>query len=93
MAGRSVALNQKWAAEAEANRCAAALKRDFGPYAPVGEMWSRQTAKAAVFPSWGMIATSLLRWQKADGNVGDWTQGRGDDVLIAPTWALKRAAT
>lgn len=91
MAGHSVALNQKWAAEAEAKRCAAALKRDFGDYAPVGEMWKKQTAKAAVFPTKGMIAHTLLRWRKPDGSFVDWTMGREGDVLMAPTWVLERA--
>lgn len=93
MAGHSAALNQKWAAENEARRCAAGLKRDYGDYEPVGECWKRQTAKAAVFPTKGTISTTLLRWRKADGTVVDWTMGRGDDVLLAPTWALARAAT
>lgn len=92
MAGRSVLLNQKWAAEAEAQRCAAAMRRDYGDYAPVGEMWKKQTAKAAVFPTKGIIAFTLLRWHKADGTVVDWTMGREGDVLMAPVWVLTRAA-
>ncbi len=83
-------LNDKWAAEAYNARHAKALKRDYGTYAPVGEMWVKQTRNAAIFPTWGMIATTLLRWRRPDGTIIDWTIGREGDVLIAPTWAMKR---
>jgi hypothetical protein len=92
MAGKSVLLNQKWAAEAEVERCAKAMKRDFGQYAEVGEMWIKQTNKAAIFKTHGAVATSLLRWRKADGSMADWTSGRNGDVLMAPVWALNRGA-
>jgi hypothetical protein len=55
-------------------------------------MWPRQTKSAAIFPTHGMVAATLLRWRKADGTVVDWTCGRSSDVLVAPVWALKRAA-
>lgn len=89
MAGRSVALNQKWAREAQDARCAAALKKNYGEYVEVGEMWKNQTKNAAIFPTKGMIAHTLLRWRKPDGSVVDWTCGYDGDTLIAPKWAIK----
>ena len=91
MTGRSIALNQKWAAEREHAAGQRALTRDFGAYAPVGEIWARQTDKACTFKGAGVIAKSLLRWRKPDGSVVAWDQGYDGDTLIAPVWAMKRA--
>lgn len=81
--------------EAQANaaveaRDARALSRDHGAMAPVGEIWSRQLRNAVVFPTYGVIPRSLLRWQRADGTVHAFGDGRQDDVLVAPVWALER---
>jgi len=89
MAGRSRLLNEKWAAEAHSAKMARALSKDYGEYAPVGEMWVKQTRNAAVFPTKGMIAHSLLRWRKPDGQVVPWDCGYQGDTLIAPAWAMK----
>jgi hypothetical protein len=84
------AVRTRQANEAQAERCARAMRRDFGDYAEVGAIWTKQTAKAAIFQAHGAIAHTLLRWRKPDGSVVDWTMGRNGDVLIAPTWALNR---
>jgi hypothetical protein len=89
MAARSVALNQKWAAEAHSARCASNAKRNFGAYAPVGEMWKKQTRNACVFPIRGIIAHTLLRWCKPDGSVVPFDLGYEGDTLMAPIWAIK----
>jgi hypothetical protein len=88
----SIALAQRQNADAFSARMEAARKRDFGNYALVGEMWNRQTQKAAIFPTHGAIAHTLLRWRKADGSVVAFDCGRNEDVLIAPVWALNRKA-
>ena len=88
--GHSYALNAKWADEASRARCAKGLTRNYGEYAPVLELWTRQTPRAAVFPTHGMIAHSLLRWQRLDGSIVDWKNGRLGDVLTAPVWALTK---
>ena len=90
MASRSVALNQKWAAEAFSARCAKGAAKDYGEYVEVGEMWSKQTRNACVFPKAGMIAHSLLRWRRPDGTVLPFDCGYNGDTLIAPKWAMKK---
>jgi hypothetical protein len=86
----SIALAERQNADAFHERQMAALKRDYGVYAEVGEMWNRQTNKAAIFKTHGAIAHVLLRWRKPDGSVVAWTCGRHGDVLIAPVWALNK---
>ncbi len=76
--------------EAHAARCAAGLAKDYGDYAPVGEMWRKQTLKAAIFPTKGCIAHSLLRWKKPDGEMVSFDRGYDGDTLMAPVWALNR---
>lgn len=90
MAGHSKALDEQWARERFEERCEAALKKDYGAYAPVGEKWTKQTRAACIFPTRGVIAHTLLRWQKPDGSVVAFPRGYEGDTLIAPLWALRR---
>jgi hypothetical protein len=83
-------IRQKQADEAHTARCAAGFKKDYGEYAPVGEMWRKQTRNATIFPTKGCIAHSLLRWRKPDGAMVPWDCGHDGDTLIAPVWALER---
>lgn len=85
-------IRQKQASDAHSERCAAGFAKDYGAYVAVGEMWKKQTAKAAIFPTKGVIAHSLLRWQRADGTMVPWDVGHDGDTLMAPTWALNRGA-
>ena len=93
MAIVGLALKQKWAADAATARNAQAMKKDYGAYAAVGEIWTKQSAKAAHFKTHGWIAHVLLRWQRADGSMVPFDSGYQGDTLMAPVWKLNKEAS
>ncbi|HUD73673.1 MAG TPA: hypothetical protein VMQ76_01270 [Terracidiphilus sp.] len=87
------ALREQLAASAQIEREMVALKgtadRDF---VEVPFEWQmKQTAKAALFPSYGWVPHVALRWRKADGTVVSWSLGHAEDTfLMAVEFAARK---
>jgi hypothetical protein len=85
------ALRQAAAARNEHARLARSLKRDFGEYVVVPFEWqTKNTGKACLFPTYGWVATSLIRCRKADGKVYGWDQFHEGDEFMLPSFVLER---
>lgn len=57
------------------------------------EWQTKQTANAALFPSYGWVPHEMLRWRTDAGTVVPWDCGRqGDTFLMAAEFAARRGA-
>jgi hypothetical protein len=91
MATYGRALRQAAAVRGEHDRLTRSLCRDFGEYVAVPFEWqTKQTGKAVLFPTYGWVATSLIRCRKADGKVYGWDLMREGDEFMLPRFVIER---
>ena len=87
------AIREKQAADAQVEREMLAMKRaENREFVEVPFEWqTKQTARAALFPSYGWVPHIAMRWRKGDGTIVPWSVGRNGDVfLMAADFASRK---